>query len=408
MDAILDTNIFVQDFRMERTQFQELFRYLRRTDSSLVLPKVVFQEAVQKYRDDLSKPVGDLKAAWDKVRGKAISDIEEYNSPVDIDQEVSRFKRLLRKPAPSVKVYSFDDYSCVSVEELVRRGIGRIRPADTNGEELRDVILWLMVLAYAKQKRSSVAFISGDGTFQDSQGNLNETLTADLAREEAQVSYYKNISAFITDNSLETEDLSERQLFELVERVAIQRKAADSFGQGEIFWGRVKKVKVDTLDFLSAKKYRVAEDSFYVEGLLNGKATITVDLPNMLQDPSVAGSFISPYSQILSVPVEGQSLTQSTNFLGVVKPALASSAKAAAQVFVNYPWSSWSKTPYSGIPLSALALVNAEKSYGCSFELEVSARLETGKMVALQVDEWKIDQVEPATASSSPESDLQG
>jgi hypothetical protein len=45
------------------------------------------------------------------------------------------------------------------VQEVFMRGIHRIRPASDDGEELRDVILWLWVLEYANTI-SPVTFIS--------------------------------------------------------------------------------------------------------------------------------------------------------------------------------------------------------------------------------------------------------
>ena len=39
MHIILDSNIYVEDYRMSGAAFQSLFDYIRRTDSTLILPK---------------------------------------------------------------------------------------------------------------------------------------------------------------------------------------------------------------------------------------------------------------------------------------------------------------------------------------------------------------------------------
>ncbi len=136
--------------------------------------------------------------------------------------------------------------------------------------------MWLMVLAYAKKKSSRVAFISDDGTFQGGQGSLNETLADDLTNEKVEVSYYGGISAFIARNSLQTEELSEEEFFTLVRRELVDRKAKEAFEESESFWGATEKVDIDTMEFVSAKKFKVAKESFYVEGALTGKARFTI------------------------------------------------------------------------------------------------------------------------------------
>jgi hypothetical protein len=92
MDVILDTNIYVQDFKMRRTQFQELFTYLTRTGSLLVIPSVVLQETVHEYREALSAALQTLRQAWRRLRGVAQSELQVYDGPLDIDAQVELFQ----------------------------------------------------------------------------------------------------------------------------------------------------------------------------------------------------------------------------------------------------------------------------------------------------------------------------
>jgi hypothetical protein len=50
MDVILDSNVYLSDARMESIRFKNLFDYLRRPKSSLVLPMLVVEESIGKYR----------------------------------------------------------------------------------------------------------------------------------------------------------------------------------------------------------------------------------------------------------------------------------------------------------------------------------------------------------------------
>jgi len=160
MDIILDANIYLEEPRMAGTHFQELFAHLRRTGSRLILPEVVFQEVLARYHDDLVTHVQKVASAWEKMRARAVSDPGGYPGP-DVNGQVAELRKRLLKPAPGVEVVLYDDFSGVDVKELVRRGVNRIRPASAKGEELRDVILWMMALHYAKASVAEIGFITG-------------------------------------------------------------------------------------------------------------------------------------------------------------------------------------------------------------------------------------------------------
>lgn len=68
MDVVLDSNIYLSDIRMESIKFKNLFDYLRRTKSTLVLPRLVREETVGKYRYKL-----------DNQSRKAASAVQELN-----------------------------------------------------------------------------------------------------------------------------------------------------------------------------------------------------------------------------------------------------------------------------------------------------------------------------------------
>ena len=63
MDVILDTNILLQDPAFKRNQFPELFAYLRRTNSRLVIPTLVRDEVRERYRDRLKDYVNSARSA---------------------------------------------------------------------------------------------------------------------------------------------------------------------------------------------------------------------------------------------------------------------------------------------------------------------------------------------------------
>src|SRR5690348_10103772 len=116
MDVVLDTNIYLGDIRMGGNQFQELFAYLRRTGSRLILPKLVVLELLRTYRDQLTKIVDGAAGAWEKMRQKSTSDPGQFPAP-DIDMQVGILEENLPKPARNVQVVPYDDYTGVDVPE---------------------------------------------------------------------------------------------------------------------------------------------------------------------------------------------------------------------------------------------------------------------------------------------------
>lgn len=53
MDIILDSNIFKRDLKLKDKNFEILNDYLAKTNSSLILPKIVFEEIKNLYKKTL-------------------------------------------------------------------------------------------------------------------------------------------------------------------------------------------------------------------------------------------------------------------------------------------------------------------------------------------------------------------
>jgi len=151
---------------MVKNDFKNLFDYLRRTDSRLVISALVFEEVIAQYREVLKGSIAKGTSAWTEVSDLQFSATQELDFP-NLDNESALLERKLKAPAKGIKAILHSDYSRVDIKEVIRRGIHRYRPASNSGEQLRDVILWLHALDYAKQKKRTVAFISNDTLFSN-------------------------------------------------------------------------------------------------------------------------------------------------------------------------------------------------------------------------------------------------
>jgi hypothetical protein len=358
------------------------------------MPGVVLLEAKSNYREFMSSTLRQLTEGWKSLRKFAVSEIGELDAPVDVEHEVDLYEKHLMEPAPNVKVRLYDDYSGVDLHEVVRRGAERVRPANESGEELRDVLLWLMIVKYASAARCPVAFICNDGHFQGPGGSLHETLASDLAWAKAEVTLYKSISDFVTGNALQTEAMTEESFSRLIDAELLRVEIQKSIGQSPQLAGEVVESKIDGVHFLSGNKYTVGDGSFYLECRLNGEGRvrvreyeytmhvsgyIPVSSPAVnlgVYSPAANSLLYNPAANSVVYSPAGNSLVYTSAFTpsaSVIYPASLPMAASAGS--------------YNSLLSNAFAKpTSSAKLYKCCFECEISARIDAGQLKALQTD----------------------
>src|SRR6266566_8913458 len=165
MDVVLDSNAYVSNYRMENISFKNLFDYLEKTGSSLVLLRIVEEEVVAKFGRALKKRSKEAAEAWREYRPLHFPEqLPAFVKP-DIEDQKEQLRAKLINPAAGVKLVHVADSSNMSIADVYMRGVLRMRPARDDGEELRDVIVWLGALDYANKSKRDVAFISDDSGF---------------------------------------------------------------------------------------------------------------------------------------------------------------------------------------------------------------------------------------------------
>lgn len=265
MDVILDSNIYISPLLSQgrnifsSNAFVELFTYLRRTKSNLILPGPVFHEVIKKYSDIMSGSIKRAQDSWISLQHDTMSELMDCVPP-DRAAEVKKFQEELLNPGVGFQVILLEDYKDVSIAEVVRRGVHRVRPANSNGEELRDVIIWLIAKEYAKVQNSKVAFIADDGQFKVSDGILHPDLQKEVAAHKIDLLFYDSIPKFIRENALELSPVMPEEIAMMVKEGSIADLVTQRFESSEIV-----DVIVGEIQFQSAQKYKVADDSYYVE-----------------------------------------------------------------------------------------------------------------------------------------------
>ncbi|HEY1659943.1 MAG TPA: PIN domain-containing protein [Candidatus Sulfotelmatobacter sp.] len=293
MDVALDANEFLSDPRMQSVRFQTLLSYLRKTQSRLLIPKIVFDEVVARYPERISGPyskaANDVKILRSLLIATRVPEITE----LEIGKEVSALKRKLRKPSPYVRALVLSNFSDVSMEEVARRGIERTPPANPKGEELRDVMIWLMVLGHAKRSGRDVAFISHDEHFREND-DLHPKLRGDLEEGKVKLHFYKGIDDFIKAHAPSPRNLSEDEAFQLRSRQLVldtfEIEARRLFPR---YWGSATEVGITDrkMQFVQAALYDVGGGSQFGELEIEAILHVTLSKPDYTLNVNVLPAY---------------------------------------------------------------------------------------------------------------------
>jgi hypothetical protein len=217
MDVILDSNVYLSDIRMESIRFQNLFDYLRRTSSSLVLPRIVREEVVARYKHQFELRSRKAAQAAEELNKLILDKHDRLDFDVTEPKYVIRDLRAkLRKPGKGVKLRYYPEIDGIDISDVYLRGINRRRPADTDGEELRDVILWLVVLQYAERSANEVAFVSNDNGFWEAE-NAHPHILEDIDKRNVRVRLFRTIEEFVRKMSPTPEPVTDVDLEGLID-----------------------------------------------------------------------------------------------------------------------------------------------------------------------------------------------
>jgi hypothetical protein len=200
MHIILDSNIYLADIKMAGISFQNLFTLIRRTQSTLVLPHLVREEVVARYQERLRKAISGVQKAWKPYRDLMLCEQPGVFDEPEIMRQRHELRRRLRNPARGIAIRNLAGAEGVDIKDVYLRGINRKPPASETGEELRDVILWLLTMAYAKKVGCAVAFVSGDTGFREGDAVASEILE-DIRRQQVEIKVFSSIGALITNAS---------------------------------------------------------------------------------------------------------------------------------------------------------------------------------------------------------------
>lgn len=222
MKVVLDTNIFCRDYRLKGTDFRTFLEALERTEYSLYIPKVVIQEVINKYEEQVEKSRRKIERELDNIRRVTGETIAEPITEAALAELASEYESYLRDRL-DIAGAQYLDYPAASHEQVARRAMERRKPFKENGAGYRDTLIWEAVLELAASGGTgTVAFVSANTKDFAENGGLHGDLLAEvdtLPGDHSKVIYHRNL-----------EDFNDRQIRPLLEELTSIR---DQLASGE-------------------------------------------------------------------------------------------------------------------------------------------------------------------------------
>lgn len=184
MLVILDTNVIVGDFRLTAASSRLLIENLKQAGHELAVPELVVQEAVNKFREQLTDDAKSMVKLTHSVSQKLGQRITPCLHPIYIAKHVTEYDQFLRNKLREHGA-STPPLPDVSHQEVIRRALDRRKPFSADGRQgYRDTLIWETIRGLVKEIDGKIAFISlNKHDFAGDNGELHKELKADLAAD---------------------------------------------------------------------------------------------------------------------------------------------------------------------------------------------------------------------------------
>jgi hypothetical protein len=274
---------------MQSDRFATLFEYLRKVDGQILLFNLVRDEVLNGYSRDFQDKVS---ATWNKIRPTLV-DPDVLPPTPQLAPQLDALRKILHF-SETIKVVPINGYTDMDIAEVVRRGIERIPPASSKGEELRDVILWLGILAHAKNSKKATAFITNDlGFWQKDADKPLDQISRDIAATGVDIQLYRGIESFLAANALEHKPVGAAWALDIFRRAnlgdsLLQRVMATDYPAASVISQSLTAVQFD-----SGSLYQIGGASHFAE--LSYKASFELHTRTMrMAIPAVSGQIFIP------------------------------------------------------------------------------------------------------------------
>jgi hypothetical protein len=143
-----------------------------------------------------------------------------------------------------------------------------VPPASESGEELRDVILWLITLDHAKSTSRPTAFVTADAGFWEADKPKSQILQ-DIDSAKVDIRLYKDLAEFTRDNALVSEPVTYPWIDEHLSGATLEEMIAgplrDSIKASRRVTGDIQKVTSTQIRFVDGSIYKIDARTDFAE-----------------------------------------------------------------------------------------------------------------------------------------------
>ena len=160
MNVILDANLLVADFHLSGKDFRLLWSEASRIPADIFLPRVAFDETVNKYRERLEKQLS-VSTKHAKMLGHLLNrDLAPCLPPSSLQRLVLDYESELQSTLTKRRVKVLP-YPSVSHQKMVQRDLARMKPFRPGGAGYRDALIWESLVSFCHaHTASTVVFVT--------------------------------------------------------------------------------------------------------------------------------------------------------------------------------------------------------------------------------------------------------
>ena len=235
MVVILDTNQLYSDWRLSTVYVTALVRYLAATGNQLVVPRVVVEELVNQYGEQMQRHIGDVRKGahtLEVLTGKELP-LEGPLASLRAPDEAARYRKQLMSRLGVLGI-AVTELPRIAHDRLLAADLSRRKPFSPSGRGYRDALLWCSVLEAAAEG-TEVTFVSGNSKDfpSDDEGRPAEDLECwftDGDGRYGQVRIFRSLKVFL-ESKLEEVDPSEIDRLLIAEGRHRRLDVADLIGE---------------------------------------------------------------------------------------------------------------------------------------------------------------------------------
>lgn len=174
---VLDTNQFIRDITLAETRWNSLIDYIRKTEASIIMPRVVWDETQKNFKKKIAdqlKKLQDITGQYNKLIDfhshhhnyhGSLNRIESAKPELGADELSERHLAYIKSKL-GLRAQDFIEIKTSWYEDIYQRALAHQKPFSEDSDKgFKDTILWKSILSLARRpgyKDAPIVFITAN------------------------------------------------------------------------------------------------------------------------------------------------------------------------------------------------------------------------------------------------------